>query len=181
MAATRRTMQNNPAPVPGETVDWSFVVDGGCPECGYEPHKTEETSARTAAAALRWQAVLERSDAAERPEPGVWSPVEYACHVRDMLRLLEERVELMLTGENPLFGNWDQDKVAVEAGYYWADPAVVAADLSARAISATTLSGIDGVRWDRTGRRSDGIIFTVASLCRFTLHDAEHHLQDVHG
>ena len=34
-------------------------------------------------------------------------------------------------------------------------------------------------RWDRSGRRSDGARFTVASLGRYHLHDVEHHLYDV--
>jgi hypothetical protein len=33
--------------------------------------------------------------------------------------------------------------------------------------------------WDRTGTRSDGARFTVASLGRYLLHDPVHHVGDV--
>lgn len=35
--------------------------------------------------------------------------------------------------------------------------------------------------WDRTGQRSDGFTFTVATLSRYLVHDLEHHLHDVDG
>ena len=175
-------MENEPAAVPGETLDWTFVVDDGCAQCGYVPHDVEETAARVDAAAGRWTTVLARASARNRPAPPVWSPVEYGAHVRDMLRLLGERVELMVTQENPRFGNWDQDQVAVERGYYWADPAETAADLARQADGAVlACSRIGGALWERTGQRSDGVGFTVASLSRFVVHDVEHHLHDVDG
>lgn len=175
-------MHDHPAAVPGETVDWSYVVHDGCTECGYVPHFAKETADRIGLVSERWQRVLERAGARDRPAPTVWSPVEYACHVRDMLHLLAQRVELMLGGNNPLFENWDQDQVAVERRYFWADPAAVAAELVTRADDAMlALARVDDQQWERTGRRSDGVGFTVASLARFVLHDVEHHLHDVTG
>ena len=34
-------------------------------------------------------------------------------------------------------------------------------------------------QWDRTGRRSNGSVFTVRTLAAYFLHDVEHHLHDV--
>ena len=45
----------------------------------------------------------------QRPDPAVWSPLEYACHVRDVFRRFDARLRLMLTTADPLFENWDQD------------------------------------------------------------------------
>jgi hypothetical protein len=39
--------------------------------------------------------------------------VEYACHVRDLLVPCDYRLDLMLTRDDPLFANWDQDEAAV--------------------------------------------------------------------
>ena len=49
----------------------------------------------------------------DRPAPDVWSPLEYACHVRDVHRVFAERVRLMLAEDDPLFDDWDQDAAAV--------------------------------------------------------------------
>ena len=35
--------------------------------------------------------------------------------------------------------------------------------------------------WDRTGFRSDGAAFTVATFARYLVHDPIHHLHDVTG
>ena len=70
----------------------------------------------------RWRAVLERPDAAQRPSEQVWSPLEYACHVRDMVRLLGERVKAMRDQEAPEFADWDGDAMAVKLAYWAADP-----------------------------------------------------------
>src|SRR6187551_2418321 len=37
------------------------------------------------------------------PTPQVWSPLEYACHVRDVHRVFGERVQMMLAVDDPLF------------------------------------------------------------------------------
>jgi hypothetical protein len=49
---------------------------------------------------------------AARPTPEKWSPLEYACHVRDLLVLCDHRLDLMLTQDDPIFANWDQDEAA---------------------------------------------------------------------
>jgi hypothetical protein len=46
---------------------------------------------------------------------------------------------------------------------------------------ASAYAGVTGPGWDRPGRRSDGSVFTTASLARYHLHDVEHHLADVGG
>lgn len=175
-------MAHEPAPVAGETVDWSFVVDDGCTQCAYSPHPDEETSVRLRAAVRRWQVVLARPDVRDRPDPAVWSPLEYACHVSDMLRLLNERVDQMMAVNTPHFANWDQDQVAVERRYFWADPNATEANMVHQSHAVLlALSRVKGELWTRSGQRSDGVEFTISSLCRFVVHDVEHHLHDVDG
>ena len=60
------------------------------------------------------------------------------------------------------------------------DPAAVSAELAAAA--ATIAADFDAVpddAWTRPGRRSNGSLFTVASLGVYFLHDVLHHLHDV--
>jgi DinB family protein len=115
-----------------------------------------------------------------RPTPGVWSPLEYACHVRDVHRLFQDRLQLILVAENPIFPDWDGDQAAEDGVYNQQPSAVVARDLvhAARGTAARYAS-IEVDQWQRTGQRSDGSPFTVATLGTYQLHDAVHHLHDV--
>ena len=119
-------------------------------------------------------------DAHPRPDPSVWSPLEYACHVRDVFAIATYRVGLMLDEDDPQFANWDQDATAIEDDYASQDPAVVIAELAARAVEfSSTLDEVPDDQWGRGGRRSDGASFTVESFARYLLHDPIHHLTDV--
>ncbi len=130
----------------------------------------------------RWEAVLGRPGVRDRPSPTVWSPLEYACHVRDVYVLFAERVELMLNHSDPQFANWDQDETAIEHDYASQDPAVVSDELVAAGdVVARVFDDVSDDAWDRTGRRSDGSTFTVATLGQYFLHDIVHHLHDVRG
>src|SRR5262245_2518391 len=91
--------------VPPDTKDWTWVLERPCPECGLEvgsihpgdlPHLLR-------ANAQVWLALMGDPDVGVRPEPHVWSPLEYACHVHDVHQLFHERVTAMLTEERPHF------------------------------------------------------------------------------
>jgi hypothetical protein len=168
--------------IPPDTKDWTWVLERPCPDCGFDARsvRREEVKNRVYANASAWQRVLEQPGVRTRPAPGVWSPLEYACHVRDVHRVFGERVRLMLAVDDPLFENWDQDAAAVRDAYGDQDPAVVAAELvEAAAGVSQAYAAVEGAQWDRPGRRSDGSVFTVDTLARYQLHDVEHHLHDV--
>jgi SAM-dependent methyltransferase len=110
----------------------------------------------------------------------VWSPLEYACHVHDVHQVFHERATAMLTEERPHFANWDQDVTAVERRYDEQVPAIVGPTLVASAYAVGDLyASVSGDAWDRPGVRSDGAVFTVATLGRYHYHDVFHHLHDV--
>lgn len=164
--------------------DWTWVLRAPCPECGFDASSLQPgaVAGRTRAMLPRWREVLARPDAAVRRRPGLWSDLEYGCHVRDVFRLFLVRLDLMLTEDGPQFANWDQDSTAVADRYDLQDPVVVAVELTE---AGTALAaGFDAVRadqWERTGTRSDGAVFTVATFARYFLHDPVHHLHDVGG
>jgi hypothetical protein len=132
--------------------------------------------------AAAWQAPLDAPDAVRRPRPDKWSALEYGCHVRDVLRLYDYRLGLMLTEDNPLYPNWDQDETAIADRYDTQDPATVAGELAAAADAiAARFAALTAAQWDRPGRRSDGAVFTVETFARYFMHDPIHHLYDVTG
>ena len=109
-----------------------------------------------------------------------WSPLEYACHVRDVFRIMDERLNLMVTLDNPTFQNWDQDRTALEDHYQAQDPKLVSVALSKTADDlAEDFERVDATAWQRRGTRSNGSTFTVATLGQYALHDVVHHLSEV--
>jgi hypothetical protein len=162
-----------------DTKDWTWVLDRPCPECGFDSRTVTGADVpdllrRNAA---EWPGVL-GPDAAVRPRPDKWSPLEYACHVRDVCRRYTERLHLMSTEDNPHYPNWDQDATAVEDRYQEQDPATVAGELTDAA--ETLAAAFERVTdWTRTGTRSDGAHFTIETFARYLVHDPIHHLWDV--
>lgn len=171
-------------PIVPDTKNWTWVLERPCPQCGFDAAAVEpiEIAGRLTLLAESFAELLRGGDVRARPEPGVWSPLEYGCHVRDVFRVFGERIRLMLAEDDPLFANWDQDATAVAERYGEQVPAVVAIELLAAAAETTgRLDGVSGEQWLRTGRRDDGSRFTVASLARYLLHDPVHHRYDVTG
>ena len=164
--------------------DWTWVLSKPCPECGFDAETVELTAIPTMITdnADRWVSVLERDDVAIRPSATTWSPLEYACHVRDVFDLYGYRLHLMLDHDDPQFPNWDQDATAVAERYDLEDPSVVSSELvvAARAL-ADSFAAVEGEQWQRTGRRSDGAVFSIESFARYMIHDPVHHLCDVDG
>lgn len=165
-----------------DTKDWTWVLDRPCTDCSFDAGRTPETELAdlVRANAVLWQDALARPDAAERTQPSTWSVLEYGCHVRDVHRLFDARVERMVTEDVPTFANWDQDETAVADRYGEQDPVLVASELVAAAEAVARRYASVGEReWSRRGNRSNGSEFTVASLGRYHLHDVVHHAWDV--
>ncbi|WP_338037421.1 DinB family protein [Nocardioides zeae] len=179
-----------------DTKDWTWVLERACAACGVDAGSVPLTAVPRLLdeAAAAWTAVLgsggsggNGSDGDERlrrrPRPGVWSTTEYAAHVRDVHRVFDERLALVLgtTGEDvATFANWDQDAAAAVGRYDLDEPRQVAHDLAAA--SARVADRYAAVRPEDAGRRgirSNGSAFTVTTLAQYHLHDVLHHLHDV--
>jgi hypothetical protein len=169
-------------PITPDNKNWTWVLEQICPDCGYDAASVDRSEVPDL---LRrnvdaWPTLLARSDATLRPTDDQWSALEYGCHVRDVFRLFERRLHLMLTEDGPRFSNWDQDVTALDDRYDQQDPAVVSADLvAAGRVLADRFQGVADDQWPRTGFRSDGAAFTVDSFARYLLHDPVHHVDDV--
>ncbi|HMC52681.1 MAG TPA: DinB family protein [Acidimicrobiales bacterium] len=160
-----------------------------CEECGFDP---ESVSPEAAPAALRrfgprYRAPLTRLLAGEdghdvlsrRPQPQVWSAVEYAAHVRDVFELFDRRIAQVLAEDDPELEVIDHDAVVAERRYRELDATAVAEELAAAAERlARTLESLGPGDWDRTGRR-EGEPRSVVEIARRAVHEGSHHLLDV--
>lgn len=175
-------MSEHDATIVPDDKDWTWVLERPCPECGLDTRAVDVTQVGdlVRANASSWQRVLAAPDAGVRPAPDRWSPLEYACHVRDVFRLFDERLDLMLTEDGPRYANWDQDATAIADGYASQSPVAVAIELTrAGSALADRFDAVEGDQWLRTGFRSDGASFTVDTFARYFIHDPVHHLWDV--
>ena len=169
-------------PIVPDTKDWTWVIERPCPECGFDAASigNNEVGQLLREHAEAWPEVLARPNTREREAEDAWSPLEYACHVRDVYRIYDGRLVLMLTEVDPAYPNWDQDQTALDDHYDEQDPAVVARELvEAANVLAARFDALGGEAWSRRGTRSDGAQFTIESFARYLVHDPYHHLWDV--
>ena len=165
---------------------WALVQHEPCEECGFDPRTVPESDLERAVreAATRWTAWLQVhrvQDAGirRRPAPEVWSALEYACHVRDVLQVFSGRIRRALSVEEPEFGWWDHEAAVEAERYNDQDPEIVDAELRSNADAlADLLAEVPDGSWERAGSRRGVERFTVAGLARFALHETQHHLAD---
>jgi len=161
--------------------DWTWVVERRCPECGFDAAGVPRTALAPLLrkAAGDWPAIASAEWSRRRPAPAIWSPLEYAAHVRDAVDLARERLALSLAEDDPEYESWDQDAAAVAGRYGEQDPSAVADQVGAALLSfAAAVDAVPEGSWGRTGRRTDGYRLTVDSLVRYFAHDVMHHLWD---
>lgn len=171
-------------PIVPDAKDWTWVLERRCPQCGFDASTLprEQIVPLIDVNARVWPDVLDGQPETvrRRPRDDQWSVLEYACHVRDVFALYDERLHLMLDEDNPTFANWDQDRSAVDDRYNEQDPAVVTAQLVVAADRLrSSFQSLIVEDWVRRGSRSDGAGFTVDSFGRYMIHDPMHHLHDV--
>ena len=162
--------------------NWTWVLEQPCPDCGFEAATVDVTRLGDLirANAAEWPGLLAHEHARLRPTGDQWSALEYGCHVRDVYRIFDERLRLMLETDEPHFENWDQDATAIDQRYDEQEPDSVApAIVHAADALAARFAQVSGDQWRRGGTRSDGATFTVHSFAQYLIHDPVHHLHDV--
>jgi hypothetical protein len=127
-------------------------------------------------------AAIDETRVRVRPEPETWSPLEYACHLRDMLGVQTERIELAQREVDPVFVPMGRDERAVNNRYNEQDPAIVASYLlAATEALASLLEGLDDAGWRRTGLYNypEPALRTVEWIAIHTNHELLHHRGDI--
>jgi hypothetical protein len=135
-----------------------------------------------------WRAFLmEADDSYLRtvPAPGVFSPVQYGAHVRDILRVYGDRILIMLEEDDPVFPQFNPDE-GVWDSYNRLGREELADALEAQARRlAAIFDELEPEQWSLTMIRdggADGVYtFTVAGLASYAVHEAHHHLLDSDG
>ena len=162
-----------------------------CDDCGfvYADHDAASEADEIAGLGPRYGALLtvpaEPAAARRlrtRPGPDVWSPVEYACHVRDVLLAQRERLLQALVEEEPGFVPIYRDRRPKLAGYGDELPEQVAAEIGfAAGLVARVFGRLDPAAWRRTCVYNfpEPSVRTLLWLAQHTLHEGEHHLLDI--
>ncbi|MDQ6910940.1 MAG: DinB family protein [Actinomycetota bacterium] len=164
------------------------MPDERCAECGFEYQSVQAGDAVVALRSFpkRYRAPLTRLLPGEdvsllrtRPEPTVWSALEYAAHVRDVFGAYGERIQQTLVEERPVFEAMAPDELAAERRYNEQDPEVVAGELAANAEAlALILEEVPDDGWDRVGIARGGER-TVLYTAQRAVHEGHHHLLDI--
>ncbi|ASW92724.1 hypothetical protein CKJ54_00125 [Mycobacterium marseillense] len=121
-------------------------------------------------------------DVRSRSHPDVWSPLEYACHLRDVLLVQRERVLAARRTSGSDCAPMGREERAEHDGYNEQDPADVARQLAdAAALFSNVLARLSGDDWDRT------VIYhypetherSLRWVAVHTVHELQHHLLDI--
>ncbi|MFW6205262.1 MAG: DinB family protein [Actinomycetota bacterium] len=157
-----------------------------CEECGFGYDLGQAANAGAeiidGAAELTGMVLASGMDVRSRRWPQTWSPLEYACHLRDVLLVQRERVLLARRKDRPSFEPMGRDERVEHDGYADQEVADVARQLAdAARLFANVLDRLGPADWDRTlmynyPSRSERSLRWVAV---HTLHEVRHHTLDV--
>jgi DinB superfamily len=121
-------------------------------------------------------------DLRTRRQPNVWSPLEYGCHLRDMLLVQRERVLAAGRVNRPDCPSMGRHKRVEHDGYAEQEPEDVARQLAdAAKLFGNVLARLGAEDWERT------VVYhypetrerSLRWVAVHTLHEARHHLLDI--
>jgi DinB superfamily len=174
----------------GEGWQWARTQTEACPQCGLHPgaQPTASLGPSLLKLAQLWRQFLVSADDSylrSNPEPGVFSPIQYAAHVRDILRAYADRVILVMAEDEPTVPQLNPTSEDWEA-YNRLDAGQLADDLVAQAARLVELlAELTDEGWRRTFIRDggrDGVVrYDLAGLASYAVHEAHHHLLDADG
>ena len=165
------------------------MTEPRCEECGFDYEALEPAAVPAALRAFtkRYRAPLSRFLPGEdgdavvrtRPAPDVWSPLEYAAHVRDVFANYDRWIGECLTEDQPVLEGPGPDELAAAGRYNEDDPAGVADALGVNAERlANTVEAVPAGGWERAGVRR-GEERSVLLMARRAVHEGGHHLLDI--
>nr|WP_083466612.1 DinB family protein [Kibdelosporangium sp. MJ126-NF4]CEL17302.1 FIG00829194: hypothetical protein [Kibdelosporangium sp. MJ126-NF4]CTQ91469.1 FIG00829194: hypothetical protein [Kibdelosporangium sp. MJ126-NF4] len=156
-----------------------------CAECGFTYDLTESPAAARAirAGAADIAGILRGdTDLRRRPDTGVWSPLEYSSHVRDVLLVQRERVLLAQRVDTPDCAPMGRDDRVEREGYNEQEPEAVARQvIDSALLFCTVLDRLDEAGWRRklVYNSPEPVETTVQWVAVHTEHEVRHHLADI--
>ncbi len=157
-----------------------------CRECGFVYASISEVEIPNALSAFgaeyRGRLIADPVRLRAHPVVGVWSALEYACHVRDVFEVQRGRLLLALTEARPSFAPMGRDERVTRDRYNEQAPDRVADQLEqAAAALAAEFAGLRDDQWTRTGMYNWPTTTerTMTWLGRHTIHEGRHHLRDI--
>jgi S-DNA-T family DNA segregation ATPase FtsK/SpoIIIE len=155
-----------------------------CGECGfdYDAVPEEAIGASLRAETDAFVKGLSAGDLRTRPSPEVWSALEYACHVRDVLQVQIGRVARGLAEETPSFRPMQRDERPARLRYNEQDPLVVREQLlDAATALAEVFDVLDEAQLARTVTYNwpAEMVRPLRWVGRHTVHELVHHRLDV--
>jgi len=166
-------------------------VDGYCEQCGfnYDTGDLQGTVTLLIRQAADCSMALTKAAAGPdpnvvrlRPQPEVWSAIEYACHVRDVLEIQRQRIAQCLAEDRPVYAPMDRTRRVKQFKYEEQDPMEVAAALmrfarefgaAARVLTPPQLGRLGLYNYPVRAPR------TLGWIIRHTAHEIQHHRLDV--
>lgn len=156
-----------------------------CPECGFKGNQVAPAATVSLVADLPMTAAQLLRGAIEstvrcRPDPEVWSALEYAAHTGEAIQWYHARIRRALTEQQPQLLPFDWDAACRDGRYRDRTTSQVLADVDGScAALAAELRSISPSNWQRCGTGSDGSTRSVAQLARRAAHEAVHHSLDI--
>ena len=156
-----------------------------CDECGFTYDLAAADAAGPAIVAGIGEVaamLLAAPDPGGRTEPDTWSPLEYTCHLRDVLLVQRERVLEARRTETPTPAPMGRDERVAHDGYAEQDPVAVARQVGdAALLFAGVLARLGPDEWDRT------LIYSYPQpterplrwVAVHTVHEVVHHGLDI--
>jgi hypothetical protein len=117
-----------------------------------------------------------------RRQPAVWSPLEYGCHLRDVLLVQRERLLAARRTDRPTFDPMGRDERVEHDGYTDQNPTDVVRQLTdAAAMFANDLARLSPAEWDRrvVYRYPTTAERPLRWVAVHTLHEVRHHRLDI--
>lgn len=155
-----------------------------CPDCGIDP---DAISIPDATAAIRTfprryrEALAGVTDEGlrARPEPGTWSMLEYATHVREVLELYDLALPIVLEQNRPVFPPVDVDEAAANRPEWTLDLGVSLDGITRACASLVTRAETTPwAAWERPFSIG-GAEYEARLFVQKAAHEGAHHLRDL--
>jgi hypothetical protein len=167
-------------------IDNNVGVTDHCAECGFTYDLSQAAAAGEGIRArVAEVVVILRNggiDLRSHSRPGVWSALEYGCHLRDVLLVQRERVLAARRVDRSDCAPMGREERVEHDGYAEQEPDDVARQLAdAATMFGNVLARLAANDWDRT------VVYNYPEtherslrwLAVHTAHDVQHHLLDI--